>query len=231
MIIGIDYSINSPGLCILNKDGLHFGTLARTNVASQEFFDVLERHKVWTSPQLKYSAISNSTLDAQGFTIDAIKQATELVVMCKRINQGKSDIKDNVAVFEGFSFGSKGNRLAQLAGYQYVARADMISNLIDYENLFVYSPQSIKSIAGAAKRGEGKKGMIQQFIEHEDKLPGLIDHPFYKEMAKDETSIFRKKGTKRKPIGDWIKPVDDIIDAYWIVQTYFKKNNIDFKTL
>jgi hypothetical protein len=228
MIVGIDYSINSPGICILNDDGIHFGTLARNHVAKPEFFETLRNYDVHTWDHARYKAIGNSTLDAQGFTNDAMKQAIALSEMCKTINQGKGDIDKNVAIFEGFSFGSKGNRLAQLAGYQYVARAQLIQTLINHDKLYVYAPQSVKSVAGAAKRGEGKVGMVQRFIEHEDKLPGLENHPFYIEMAKNEDSLLRKKPTKRKPIGDWCKPTDDIIDAYWIVYTYLKKNNISF---
>ena len=145
--------------------------------------------------------------------------------MCIDINQGKEDRSKNIAIFEGFSFGSKGNRLAQLSGYQYVARAKMIETLIVPTNLFVYAPQTVKSVAGAAKKGQGKTSMIQRFIEHEDKLPGLENHPFYIEMCKNYDSKFRKDPTKRKPVGDWRKPIDDLIDAYWIVKTYLKKSS------
>ena len=224
MFVGIDYSINSPGICILNEEGIHFGTLARNGVCSKDFKETLNKLNVHTWDYPKYKAISNSTIDAQGFTKDSIMQANALVDMCTSINQGKDDIQKNVVIFEGFSFGSKGNRLAQLAGYQYVARTYMIANLSQYENLYVYAPQTIKSVAGAAKKGQGKGSMIQRFIEHEDKLPGLEDHPFYQEVAKNYESMLRKEPTKRKPIGDWIKPVDDIIDAYWILKTYITKS-------
>lgn len=231
MIVGIDYSINSPGVCILNDAGIHFGTLARNHVAKPEFFETLRNYNVHTWDHPRYKAIGNSTIDAQGFTNDAMQQAIALSEMCKTMNQGKGDIDKNIAVFEGFSFGSKGNRLAQLAGYQYVARAQLIQDLINHNELYVYAPQSVKSVAGAAKRGEGKVGMVQRFIEHEDKLPGLENHPFYIEMAKNEDSLLRKKPTKRKPIGDWCKPVDDIIDGYWILYTYLKKEGIDIHSL
>ena len=225
MIIGIDYSINSPGICILNEQGVHFGTLARNSVCSNEFKETLESFNVKTWDHPKYKAISNSTIDAQGFTSDSITQANMLSDMCIDINQGKEDRSKNIAIFEGFSFGSKGNRLAQLSGYQYVARAKMIETLIVPTNLFVYAPQTVKSVAGAAKKGQGKTSMIQRFIEHEDKLPGLENHPFYIEMCKNYDSKFRKDPTKRKPVGDWRKPIDDLIDAYWIVKTYLKKSS------
>ena len=138
MVIGIDYSINSPGLCILNEEGVHFGTLARTNIAKPEFFELLQSFDVHVDPHPKYSAISNSTLDAQGFTKDSAEQAFRLSELCKTINSGKGDPEKNTAIFEGFSFGSKGNRLAQLSGYQYAARIDLMhSGISCYENLEV----------------------------------------------------------------------------------------------
>lgn len=226
MIIGLDYSINSPGICALNERGLHFGTLARNGVCSAEFKDTLNSYNVHTFDLDKYKAIGNTVDDSQGFTSDAIQQANAVSEMCKGFVGYEDNRQNNIIVFEGFSFGSKGNRLAQLAGYQYIARAQLIKDFSKPENLYVYAPQSVKSVAGAAKRGEGKVGMIQRFIDHEDKLPGLDEHPFYIEVCKNQESLLRKKPTKRKPIGDWVKPVDDIIDSYWILYTYIQKNNV-----
>lgn len=227
MIVGIDYSINSPGLCFFDGEKVQFGTLARNGVCSGDFKNLLIDHDVFTWDLDKYKAVGNTVDDAQGFTHDSMRQAFGLKQIC--YSAGMKDFPENtenIAVFEGFSFGSKGNRLAQLAGYQYVARAELLSSVVLPQGLYVYAPQSIKSVAGAAKRGEGKVGMIQRFIQHEDKLHGLEDHPFYIEMCKNEDSLFRKKPSKRKPVGDWVKPVDDIIDAYWILYTYIKKNNV-----
>ena len=226
MIIGVDYSINSPGVCVLGNNGIHFGTLARNGICTDDFKNILNDLRVFTWDHNRYNAVGNTVDDSQGFTNDSILQAQALASMVVSMNDQNIDA-ENTCVFEGFSFGSTGNRLAQLAGYQYIARATLINhNIIDADDLYVYAPQSVKSVAGAAKRGAGKVGMIQRFIEHEDKLPGLEEHPFYIEVCRNEESILRKKPTKRKPIGNWTKPVDDIIDAYWILYTYLKKQDI-----
>lgn len=226
MIVAIDFSINSPGICIYNDNGLYFASVIKEGVATKDFMSDLQKLGVESTILPKYKAIGVSSTDEQGYTFDAINTADAIAEIIKKINSGVGDRNKNILIFEGFSFNSTGNRLAQISGYQYITRYRLLSELFNIENLYVYPPQSIKSIAGAGNRGAGKIGMIQRFIEHEDRLPSLNDNSFYNEVSKNESSKLRKKATKRKPIGEFQKPVDDIIDAYWILYTYLKKNTV-----
>jgi len=218
--IGIDYSINSPAICVQNGSKLEFISLARIGVANEKFYETLEsfKVKVITSNPLKNSP---TVLDSSRESIlDAISLATKTVNGIIEIC-GPGDNTQNVLAIEGFSFGSKGNRLAQLAGYQYVLRMQTLAYLIspiNIENMWLFAPATVKSTAGAAGRGKGKGDMITAFLEHEDKLPGLEEHPFYIEMKKNPETFQNKKGK-------WQKPIDDLIDAYWILKTYHKKSS------
>lgn len=227
MIVAIDFSINSPGICVFTNDKISFGSVIKEGVASSDFMSYLQQLHVEYEILPKYKATGISSIDEQGYTSDAIKTAEAIAKLIKKINGGLGDRAKNILIFEGFSFGSTGNRLAQISGYQFITRFRLLSELFNVENLYVYPPQSIKSIAGAAKKGAGKIGMIQRFIEHEEKLPNLSNNLFYNEVIKNEDSNLRKKATKRKPIGDFQKPTDDIIDAYWVLYTYIKKCNIE----
>jgi len=228
-IIGIDYSINSPGVCFYDGKNIKFGTLARNNVCSMEFKNILKERNVYVIDFPNYKTKETNIKISREFTQDAIKQANELIKMCKIFGMQEQEKEKNIIVFEGFSFRSRSNRLAQLAGYQYIARNKLIEKLSIIENLYVYSPQTIKKIAGVKKADQTKNAMINKFIFHENKLCGLENHPFYIELSKNENSKFRKKLKNGKITNSWIKPIDDIVDSYWIVYTFLIEQGILLK--
>jgi hypothetical protein len=221
LYIGIDYSINSPAACVLHDGKIDFFSFARSNVAKEVFFENLSYFKVKiinTKPMKNSKILLESSRES---ILDSIQVAQNTI-------QGISDVcgignpNENVIAIEGFSFGSTGNRLAQLSGYQYVLRMHLLSKLISpvsIENMWIFAPATVKATAKAGGKGKGKIDMIQSFIEHEDKLPGLEDNPFYQELCKNPETFQDKKGR-------FIKPVDDLIDAYFILKTYFKKTSL-----
>ena len=222
MIIAIDFSINSTGICLYNEDGIHFLSIARNTVASSDFFNILAENQIHITNLTKYKSCGTSSIDERGYTRDAIQLAYEISELIKTVNKGKGDSEKNIIIFEGFSFGSKGNRLAQISGYQYILR-DKLSDLLNFDNLYVYAPQSVKSTAGCAGRGKNKKDMITAFREHDELLPKLKEHVFYKNIISNP-ELFQTKKTKRGG-GKFRKPIDDLVDSYWILKTFLKKEN------
>lgn len=231
MIVTIDFSINSPGICIYNEEGIHFASIIKEGVAKESYMNILKEYGIQYSILPKYKSTGNSSKDEQGYTHDAIQTAEAIATIIKSINKGKGDREKNILVLEGFSFGSTGNRLAQISGYQFITRVRLLSEMFSINNLYVYPPQSVKSVAGAAKRGEGKVGMIESFMMHtaQETLPGLMENSLYKQITTDHT-VFQTQPTKRSAGGKWMKPLDDIVDSYFLLQTYFVKNEIDPKT-
>ena len=222
-IIGIDFSINSPGICVYNdaENTLKFISVSRFGVAKKDFFEQLQDVGVHVSLHDKYKPAGNLSIDSQGFTQDSINHAN---LIKKAIKDECGPISDAIIVFEGFSFGSSGNRLAQLAGYQYISREKLINEFSsgDMSKLYVYAPQTVKSVAGASKRGQGKVGMIESFLNQNNCSLGISNNGLWKEMTDNDASL-RKNPTKKNPIGDFRKPIDDLIDSYWIVRTYIEK--------
>jgi hypothetical protein len=220
MYIGIDYSINSPAICVLHDKGLEFISIARESVGSNKVFEDLQYFgvKVNNTNILKNS--NNLLESSRESTLDSIYLAQCSVQEILSVLP-KNDTTQNIVAIESFSFGSTGNRLAQISGYQYVLRMNLLTNIINpshIENLWLFAPVTVKSTAGAAGKGKGKGDMINSFLNHEDPLPFLHKHPFYLEL-KNNPAIFQ---TKR---GKWLKPIDDLIDAYWVLKTYFKKTS------
>ena len=90
-----------------------------------------------------------------------------------------------------------------------------LSEYIPLSNMYTYTPITIKSTAGCAKRGMGKVDMINAFIKngppHCKLRIALFEHPE------------RYQSPKAK---NWVIHLDDIIDAYYTLETLRKKENL-----
>ena len=110
---------------------------------------------------------------------------------------------------EGFSFGSTGNRLAQISGYQWLLRHMLSDNYdIGSDAMWVFAPMTVKATAG--KGNFKKEDMITAFLASED--PALRETGLWKALTTEPASFQNKKGA-------WMKPIDDIVDAYWVLRT------------
>lgn len=99
---------------------------------------------------------------------------------------------------EGVSFSSKGNSIAEISGYHYLLRAELHKLNIPFE---VYPPKQIKKFAG---NGNADKDKMFEFFKNEDtQLANVINDLCIK----------------------LIKPMDDIIDAYFICK-FLKQPNL-----
>jgi hypothetical protein len=97
---------------------------------------------------------------------------------------------------EGFSYGSKGNSGLDIAGYAYCVRKALFEKY--GKKLCVFSPGNVKKKAG--KGNAGKDEMLDFFINWKDE--DLRKTKLWNMISKKQIS------------ND--KPVDDIIDAYFI---------------
>jgi len=108
--------------------------------------------------------------------------------------------------FEGISYGSSGDVVLQLGGYKYMIM-DKLSEIVPLENIFTYSPITVKKTAGCSKRGTPKSEVIESFItsSHNNSL---------KEAIRKDKLLFMKKGGK-----SFIDGLDDFVDSYWVLET------------
>jgi|688.fasta_scaffold391679_3 hypothetical protein len=222
MNIGIDYSIKSPAVTLIDsEDNYHFLCFPRTDVI-----------KTLVAKYLRESGVSVTILDKEpgldkkatlaererSSLIDANKQILEIVSTIHNIHsEGIWNIKDWKGLtytlgIEGFSFGSTGNRLAQISGYQWVLRYNLfLSGKLKPENLHVYAPMTVKATAG--KGNFKKEQMIDAFLNSQD--PKVQETTFWQAMTKTPEYFQNKKGA-------WEKPIDDLIDSFWVLQTLLK---------
>ena len=113
---------------------------------------------------------------------------------------------------EGLSFSSNGNSLVDIAMATALLR-ERIINKIGVENFHVFSPTSIKKFAvkGNAKKDELYYALIDL------KEEGTNMNELTQVLAENQEEWI----TPKKVVN---KPVDDIVDATWIL--LFLKNNL-----
>ena len=117
--------------------------------------------------------------------------------------------------FEGLSYGSSGDVTLQLGGYKYMLM-DFLSYTmgVPLENMFTYSPITVKKTAGCSERGKTKNDVIESFIMNSG------DNSLKKALREDRMS-FRKKGDK-----NFVDHLDDLVDSYWVIETLRDKESI-----
>ena len=220
MIIGVDFSIKSPAMCIATNDGnLSFHSFARNSVIKRDTELALSNVGVIVhiipdeTPLPKKAPIGDRERSS---LVDAINQ-TDMIVnsikLAKSVDLNKKEPGHlrNEWFFgiEGFSFGSTGNRLAQLSGYQWTLRYRLPTDLdLPTDNFFVFAPMTVKATAG--KGNFKKEQMIDAFLEADD---ARLEHCSFWHALKDSPAEFQTR------TGKWVKPIDDLVDSYWILRT------------
>ena len=114
-------------------------------------------------------------------------------------------------MFEGFSFGSKGNSFIDLIEFNSMLRHALVM-ATSPENIHVISPSDNKKIF-SGKGNADKSLMLSAFLEKEHvSEPGLKDY-----VSKNLSNLYVEKDNSIK------KPIDDIIDSYALVCSYVAK--------
>ena len=92
---------------------------------------------------------------------------------------------------------------------------DALSDYVPLENMYTYSPITVKKTAGCSKRGTPKSEVIEAFIS------GSHDNSLKRAIRADRES-FMKKGGK-----NFIDHLDDLIDSYWVLETLRDKESLN----
>jgi hypothetical protein len=191
-IVGIDYSKNSPGVCIRKDDDIEFLSFIRSIESKKNtaFYTVLREAGVKFFMNDR-SPTSKDYSPLEGWKIQ------DAVLMAKTVIDQLPEKIDVIGI-EGFSYGSKGNAGLDIAGYAYCMRAEIYKK---YGNkLLVFSPGNVKKTAG--KGNAGKDEIMNFFLKSED--DSLTKNLFWKGLHNGEIQK--------------AKPVDDLVDSYYVQQ-------------
>lgn len=204
--IAIDFSLNSPGICIYNDKSKKYHFISYIKSASGT--------KREQQLQEEMSLLKDVTLIYQpDFSRDAEYSSGELAKI-KRYDRMADDIinlilQDSFSgdsfmiAFEGTSYGSKigTNNVIDMAAGAAVLKLKLLKSLKP-EDLMTVAPSSIKKFAG--KGNMNKSQLYEVFFENGIGDENLEKSQFYA-WIKDHD--FGKKIPK---------PIDDLVDAYFL---------------
>jgi hypothetical protein len=200
-IVAIDFSINSPGICILKDGNPYFiaflkpttGTKAQQALQSQmtELGDV---HLVFQEePNIDRQEMSR-----------VLRHRYIAEEICNLIEEHTDTSQPYRIFFEGASYGTSRfgtNSLLDLASASSILKSFMFDRF-EIEQLDVIAPTSIKKFVG--KGNMKKEGMWEHFLIDDS----FQSSPFWKFCKTIESFEFKKLP----------KPVDDLVDAYYLLR-------------
>jgi hypothetical protein len=204
-VIGFDFSINKPAAC-LYIDGKY--TFYSWPFELSDRIKKIYRDagvKLIDRDDKKYKGTDSS--EKMRWEVRNAIYISELILSTL---PECSNIVNTPIVFEGISYASSGNMAIQLGGYKYVLMATLYNESIPFENMTTYAPITIKKTAGCSKKGTKKSDMINAFVNYGKTDLGL--------------RISRNPMNFKKKTGTWIDHLDDLVDAFWAVETYLEKN-------
>lgn len=206
--VGIDFSLNSPAVCIQNQDGCYqfisffnFGN-RKWGIKIPKAFSV---HEELMSSNLVKGVYYNRDVKDKDFLKREREKLIDAQKIANIIIQTLMDYVDESSIkisLEGFSYGSKGNSFIDIVQYNTFLRYHLMQRFGIY-NLSVYQPSHVKKLAG--KGNANKHYMLKAFQNNVLEDKNLKQCNFWKWI-------------KDKDFGkDIPKPVDDLVDSYFIL--------------
>ncbi len=204
--VAIDFSLNSPGICIYNDKSkrYHFisyikpGTGTKAELKFQEEIAMLKDVTLINQPDFSSSEIYSSQ------ELQKIKRYDKMADDIINLILQESHQNDGYKVaFEGSSYGSKisTNNIIDMASGAAILKLKILKSLKP-EDIQTIAPTSIKKFAG--KGNMNKLQLCEAFLNNvnDDKL--LLKGELFQKCV---NSNFEKKIPK---------PLDDLIDAYFL---------------
>ena len=198
-LVAIDFSINSPGICLYKDGKPHFISYLKPKTGTKKQQKLQEEMGLFDDVTLVYQEEPNIE-----------KKELTRVLRHRDISKGLCDIIEEHTdpsqpygfYFEGSSYGTSRfgtNSLIDLASASSILKSDMIDRF-DVKEMEVYAPTTIKKFAG--KGNMSKLQMWEAFLCLET-LNGSKFFEFCKQF-KDDKKI--------------MKPLDDLVDAYFLLE-------------
>lgn len=216
IIIAFDFSMSKPAMCMKIDENILFYTwpakVDKITIEKLENSGVVVRNR-------NIDPINKSKFDSHSLVLEHIVRSNDLVNMIiSDISEimSKYDIvidRDNIIISsEGLSFASKGDATLNLAAYKQVLLNKLYE--LGFKNIKTYSPITIKSCAGCAKKSNQSKLSMIDAIKNEN--PNA--HKFIYNLIYNESDLKKKTS--------YVNTVDDLVDAYWCLKTTIIKEEI-----
>jgi hypothetical protein len=206
-IIGIDFSLNSPGFCILGENKCKWISLHRTtNIIDKMLKKDGSPFKVLNDND----NVSINIIPKKEFTGEYHEKERQKILNAIYFSETALELIDpyldenSIVGMEGLSFGSSGNSLIDISMTTALVRAGIVKK-INPNNFYVISPTTLKKFAvkGNAKKDELYNKLIEDRI-FDDRLKPLLS------VLEEYKDLWVKQNGKVE------NPCSDIIDATWI---------------
>lgn len=195
--VGIDFSLNSTSICVESDGVEYFYNIIRPTNVTKKVLNVMDDLNI----DYRFTTNFIKDLDYSNSEIDKLNKSIEIADMVVDILSGYQDI---ILGCEGLSYGNKGSRALDIAGFHYILRY-YISSMMNIKKCIYIPPKEIKKYA--IHGNADKKRMFDS----------------YKELNVDNilSSLISKLNIS-DDIKNIPKPVDDMIDAFYI-KNFVKK--------
>jgi hypothetical protein len=207
--IGIDFSINSPAVCVQHDNGdyefISFFNFGDRNFESEKIPKAFHNHR----ELMNLGAIEAIPYNREISSADFIEREREKLIDGKSVARAIINrlvdyygiINVKIAL-EGFSYGSTGNSFIDIVQYNTFLRSELL-NMYGADKIYIMQPSHVKKLAG--KGNANKHYMANAFQNNVLNDKSLEDSKFW-------------NWTKNKDYSEKIpKPIDDIIDSYFIL--------------
>lgn len=205
--LAVDFSLNSPGICIFNDKSkkYHFisymkpGTGTKAEQKLQEELSLLSDVTLINQPDFTNTESFSSAELLKVKRYD--KMADDIINL---VLQNSFDGDGFTIAFEGTSYGSNGgtNNMIDMAAGAAILKLKLLKTL-NPDDIKTVAPTTIKKFAG--KGNMNKLQLFDCFQRNVNEDPILAKSPLWKIVKDLEVG-------KKIP-----KPLDDLVDAYFLV--------------
>ena len=206
IIVGIDMSKNSPGVCIRRDSSLEFLSFIRVKENGKLTAKDSDHFKLMRDAGVQIHCYNFMQPGKMEYSDSEVWKAQDAYRYAQWIVSHLPDEVDFAGI-EGFSYGSKGNSFIDVVGYGYAVRMAMLNKYSS--NFSVFSPGNVKKTAG--KGNANKEAIMEFFMNTTNK--DLKENTFWKKL-------------KNKTIDKTRKPVDDLVDSFYVqecTKAFFEK--------
>lgn len=213
ILIGIDFSINSPGICIKDNNTYRFISAYNDNGRdpNKPTLKAFKWHEELSSTnciELRSYDRLVKTKDFQSREIEKFHDSEMIAnVILDVVKEYPAD--DIYIGIEGFSYGSAGNSFIDLIQYNTRLRIELIKYINNTDRFFIFQPSHVKKTAG--KGNCGKPYMFESFKENKINDDLITGNPLWNRLKLEDFNEVIPK------------PIDDLIDSYFIVKSIEQK--------
>ena len=241
--IGIDFSINSPGICI-NLNGTYKFISFYNNPKLNEDISLKKKtkrihkeslHEILTNQNIIELIPYKRFLCKDSYSENQIIKLEDSIFIANLINQKiyeevfqysiNSKIKyENLNLhigIEGFSYSSNGQAFIDLISYATILRFKLYMQFlfVKTNSLNIYAPSEIKKFIG--KGNYNKFDIFNVFLKETDE--NLLNTKLFKFISENKNLCLKKEIVN--------KPIDDLLDSFYIMRLVINNLNKDEKDL